>query len=149
MSSYFEPIEYKTYINAPIEKVFETITTAKGWDAWFTCGTLLDLESKELIFKWKDFGADKINTSDTGEIRELINNEKFSFSWHSSVFSQPTIVTFNLRPKGNGTILVIEDKGYPRDEKGESWFMDCACGWGEAITLLKVYLETGYRYQNF
>ncbi|MCO4754501.1 MAG: SRPBCC domain-containing protein [Bacteriovoracaceae bacterium] len=149
MSSYLEAIEYKTYIDAPVEEVFATITSAQGWDAWFTCGTYLDLESKEIVFRWKDFGADKITTNESAEIKEFVQNERFSYSWHGGVFDQPTVVSFNLRPQNKGTLIVLEDRGYPRSEKGESWFMDCACGWGEALTLLKVYLETGYRYINY
>ena len=30
------PIDYKTYIDVPSQRVFETLTTAAGWDAWFT-----------------------------------------------------------------------------------------------------------------
>ncbi|MDQ0270161.1 uncharacterized protein YndB with AHSA1/START domain [Cytobacillus purgationiresistens] len=29
-------IRHKTYIKVPKEKVFKTITTSDGWNAWFT-----------------------------------------------------------------------------------------------------------------
>ncbi len=47
------PIGHQVYIDVPLELVFTTLTTAAGWDAWFTQGTLLDARKGGIIrFRW-------------------------------------------------------------------------------------------------
>ena len=50
-------IKHSTFIKTTPERVFETLTSAEGWDAWFTKGTMLDLKpGGEFILRWKDWG---------------------------------------------------------------------------------------------
>ena len=35
-------IEHVTYIDVPVEQVYETLTTSDGWDSWFTDEATLD-----------------------------------------------------------------------------------------------------------
>jgi hypothetical protein len=72
-----------------------------------------------------------------------------SFSWHHKSLPEPTRVSFELSDKGEGTIITVKDEGYVQSDKGEFMFMDCSAGWAEFLTLLKIYLETGYRYKNW
>ncbi|MEH7389731.1 hypothetical protein V7149_26010 [Bacillus sp. JJ1503] len=37
-------INHQTYIKASLDKVYETLTTAEGWNAWFTDHTVLHLD---------------------------------------------------------------------------------------------------------
>lgn len=149
MKNLFDPIRFRTYINVPPSVVFKTITTGKGWDSWFTSGTEIDLEKGVIFFLWQDLGPDKIKAEETAQIVEVRENELFSFSWHTEAFQTPTLVTMTLEQKDVGTILTVTDEGYPRTKEGENLYMECAAGWGEGMTLLKVYLESGYRYINW
>lgn len=144
----FRRIEFMTYIDSDIDRVYQTLTTSEGWDSWFTQGTVLDLEKKTIHFKWKDLGPLKVNGDERCKIMSFKRNELFSFSWHGDSLPRPTTVTIRVRSQGKGTILTVTDEGYPKSDKGEDMFMDCSAGWGEGMTLLKVYLETGYRYRN-
>jgi hypothetical protein len=46
-----------------------------------------------------------------------------------------------MEPYKEGTLLILEEHGYTaKDIKS---CISCAVGWGEAMTLLKVYLEHG------
>ena len=40
----------------------------------------------------------------------------------------------------------LREHGYPEAQKGMAGFMSYATGWGEALTLLKFYVEHGLRY---
>ena len=56
-------IEQATYINVPIEQVCETLTTADGWDSWFTDGTTLDaVPGGQIRFRWVNFGPMRMTT---------------------------------------------------------------------------------------
>ena len=40
----------------------------------------------------------------------------------------------------------LREHGYPDTPEGMAGLMSCATGWGEALTLLKFYVEHGLRY---
>ena len=59
-------IEQATYINAPVQKVYETLTTASGWNAWFTRETTLDPKvGGEFVMRWR-------NGHGSGSVREWL-----------------------------------------------------------------------------
>jgi uncharacterized protein YndB with AHSA1/START domain len=135
-----------TYINAPVEKVFTCLTTASGWNSWFTTESILEPKiGGKIKFVWRNWGVNHVNHEDGGEIFEFELNKQFVFTWHTS--TTPTKVTFTLEPRGKGTILTVCDAGYAFEELEKfCGFLDCSVGWGEAITLLKMYLEHGVQY---
>jgi|688.fasta_scaffold618425_2 uncharacterized protein YndB with AHSA1/START domain len=139
-------VKYSTYINAPIDKVFQTITTVDGWNAWFTTEMVLEAyKGGKIKFIWRDWGVDHVDVEDGGEVLEVIPNSRFSFTWHSA--TAPTTVTFKLRQLAAGTAVELTDDGYLPEQIAEtSGFADCCCGWGEALTLLKFFLEHGVTY---
>lgn len=138
-------IEHSVYIEAPIEKVYQTLTTSEGWDAWFTDGTEIELkEGGSIRFRWKNFGVGHYSTEDGGQILEITPNKKFVFQW--SPASSPTTVSFNLEKLGTGTKILFIETGYPASEKDLKACIGCAVGWGEALTLLKFFLEHGIIY---
>ena len=49
------PIQWMTYIAAPIARVFRTLTTADGWDGWFTQGTSLEARvGGRIVMRWTE-----------------------------------------------------------------------------------------------
>ena len=40
----------------------------------------------------------------------------------------------------------LYEHGYPGTQEGMAGFVNCATGWGEALTLLEFYVEHGLRY---
>ena len=104
-------IKHRTYIKAEPERVFETLTTAQGWNAWFTDRTTIDLKTNgtsEILFRWSNFGLNHEEIQDGGEIIEIIPNKSFIFHW--SPGEGKTIVKFELQPLREGTLLVVEEK---------------------------------------
>lgn len=134
-------VDHSVFIDVPPERVYETLTTASSWDAWFTKGMSLDLRiGGDIIFRWDHWGPDHVTAEDYGRILEFIPNRKFVFLWNLQ--EGGTTVTLSLEPRGGGTVLRITDVGYT----SETYFMTCATGWGEALTLIKFYLESGQKY---
>ena len=141
------PIRHLTWIAIPPPRVYETLTTAKGWDAWFTKGTTLNLEEGGWIrLRWDDWGPEKITGEDGGPILGFEKDRMFSFQWSPQGEGYPTTVTFSLEEEENGTLLSVKDEGYLNTVEGIEAFGYSAAGWGEALTLLKFYLERGEKY---
>ncbi len=145
----FRPIEFSTYIHKTRSDVYQSLISMDGWNGCFTTGASIDLYKKTIHFRWKDLGPEKINAETVGTNVEFEENKRMSFSWHNESLPEPTRVNFELTDKGEGTIVTVKDEGYTQTEKGEFMFMDCSAGWAEFLTLLKIYLETGYRYKNW
>jgi uncharacterized protein YndB with AHSA1/START domain len=117
-----------------------------GWDAWFTQGSELDARPGGRIrFRWQDWGPDRIDAEDSGTVRTVEPRRCFSFDWHEDL-DRPTLVTFELDDDMEGTRRTVRDEGYPDTEEGRALLLDCAAGWGEALTMLKLHLEHGLRY---
>jgi uncharacterized protein YndB with AHSA1/START domain len=135
------PIRHSAYIDAPVELVYRTLTTSEGWDAWFTSGSEVDASPNgDVILKWVDFGPSRITTEDGGPVLEAEQNRRFVFEWEPG--DTPTTVAFTLHRHEGGTILELEESGY----ETMTSYTECAVGWGEALTLLKFYLEHGVTY---
>ncbi|MDX1993299.1 MAG: SRPBCC domain-containing protein [bacterium] len=136
-------IVHGVVIRAPREQVFETLTRAEGWDAWFTRGMELDLRpGGSIVFRWKEWGPEQITTEDYGEVVDVKVPERFAFTWHSG----ETMVEIELADSEQGTEVWLIDSGYPDTPEGHERMLDCAAGWGEALTLLKFYVEHGLTY---
>lgn len=133
-----EPIKQRTYVNTSPEKVYDTITSGKGWDAFFTTDMELDPRPDgRIVFRWKNWGPDRYSFDAPGKVLEATRPTKFVFQWGS----KPTTITFELSPQGDGTLIHLTEVGYANTPEGRRNMLECAAGWGEALTLLKFYLE--------
>jgi len=138
-------IEHSTYINVSPDRVYESVTTGKGWDGWFTQGTTVDPKpGGEIRLQWRNFGAGRWTMEDGGPVLEAKPNREFSFQWFPAGHS--TTVTLTLDSLGSGTFVKLVEKGYALNEEDLAILVGCAVGWGEALTLLKFYLERGLTY---
>jgi len=142
-----EPIIHSTFINAEPETVFDHLATAEGLDKWFTSGTQLDPRpGGEIRFRWTDWGPDRISGEDGGEILEYEKPRRFVFQWRPDQPDFPTTVELELHPRGAGTVVRLSESGYRNTPAGLRCILDCAAGWGEALTLCKFFVEHGIRY---
>lgn len=142
-------INHKTYIKVPLQKVYETISTSHGWNAWFTDDTSLEINRNgtgQIRLRWTNFGSENVNIEDGGKVLAAIPNKKFVFQW--SPGEQSSTVTFELEPYKGGTLVFLNETGYTNSEEDLKACIGCAVGWGEALTLLKLYLEHGIVYKQ-
>ena len=54
-------------------------------------------------------------------------------------------VAIDVVPDRDGTTVHLRDYGYRDTPAGRRANIDCAIGWGEALALMKVYVEHGIR----
>ena len=144
MSLFDTPILHKVLIRADRKKVFDAMTTAEGLDGWFTQGASVDLRAGgKLVFKWVDWGVDKVTSEAECPILEVKIPERFVFKWWSDHY---TTVEMDFKEVEEGTVLIVKEYGYQNTSEGRRRCIECATGWGEALTLIKFYVEHNLSY---
>lgn len=140
-------IKQTTFIAAPIEKVYDIIASADGWNAFFTTGMELDPKpGGKMTWRWKDWGPLFYTIDAQAEMVRAECPDIFAFQWYPVGKDNPTTITFALSAKYGGTVAELTESGYPDTEAGRAMILECASGWGEALTLLKFYIEHGIVY---
>ena len=81
-----------------------------------------------------------------GEVIEAVRPNRFAFRWGSE--GRQTTIRIELATAENGTVLTLTEDGYKDTPEGRAMIVECAAGWGEAITLLKFYIEHGLVYNS-
>ncbi len=133
-------INYCTWIQAPPEADYDLFTTADGLDSWFCTGSVVDLQNKQIEYRWKDWGAKRVSMSTRGAILEASRPHRFVFQWGQT----PSTIEFEFSPKEGGTYMTVLEYGYDeQNDEAKQVMMECASGWGEALSLAKFYLEYG------
>ena len=144
MPNFDTPIIHKVLIRADREKVYDAMTTPEGLDKWFTKGASVDRKpGGTLVLKWKDWGPDNVSGEAKCPILEVKDPEKFVFQWWEDHY---TTVEILFEEVEDGTLLSLKEYGYEDSKEGYRRLLDCAVGWGEALTLLKFYVEYGITY---
>lgn len=144
MEIFEAPILHKVLVRAPREKVYDAMTTAEGLDGWFTEGSFVDRKvGGKIIFRWKNWGVDKVTTEAECPIIEVKVPKRFVFKWWDDHY---TTVEMDFEEVKEGTILSVKEHGYQDTKEGHRRCLECATGWGEALTLIKFYVEHGLRY---
>ncbi|HWG84417.1 MAG TPA: SRPBCC domain-containing protein [Deinococcales bacterium] len=144
-----EPLEIRhaVLVRASPERVYQALATAEGLDGWFTSGAAVDARAGgSITFRWRDWGPDRINGEDGGPVLEAEPGRRFVFQWCPDKNGEPTTVEVDFQPVPEGTIVRLREHGYAETESGRRRALECAAGWGEALTLLKFYVEHGIRY---
>lgn len=143
-----DEIRYATLVRAPADRVYDGIATAEGLDAWFTRGAFVDAHpGGEIVFRWHEFGADKVTGVDRGPVLEAEKPRRFAFKWQANDDpSWSSTVEIDFEAVDEGTIIHLREYGYPDTPQGLRAMLNCAAGWGEALTLWKFYLEHGVQY---
>jgi uncharacterized protein YndB with AHSA1/START domain len=151
MASYqLQTITYKTFVSRPIGEVFTAISTAEGWNSWFTTRCRLDLRPGGVFEpEWVAFGPDLIDCKESGRVLAVEWPRRLVLQWTPAGPNLPTTIEFALTERFGGTVVQVSDSGYPVGSlHDQRIFIECACGWGEALTLLKFFLEYGIRYRQ-
>jgi len=139
-----EEISHAVEIRCESSRVFQILTTGEGWNAWFTTDSSLDARVEgRIIWQWKEWGADRVSTGDHGQILELEQDRRLVFSWHPDRPDYATRVEMVLEDVAAGCVLRVRETGFENSPSGLHAMIQSAAGWGEALTLLKIYLEHG------
>lgn len=142
-----EQLETFILIRTTPDRVYDALTTAAGLDAWFTQGSEVDARpGGRIVLRWKDWGHDHYSGEDGGPVIEADRPSVFAFQWHPDGEDAPVTVRFTIREHADGCVVKVTEEGYVDRPSGRRRQLDCAAGWGEALTLCKFYLEHGVVY---
>jgi uncharacterized protein YndB with AHSA1/START domain len=140
-------ILHSVLVRSDPERVYDAFTTAEGLDGWFTSGAAVDPRpGREIHFRWVEWGPDRINGEDSGPVLEAQRPERFVFQWFPDSPAYATTVEVTFKRVEQGTIVRLRESGFQDTPSGRRACLDCAAGWGEALTLLKFFVEHGIRY---
>ena len=140
-----EQIKQRTFIKASPEKVYDTITSGDEWNKFFTHATEVDARpGGHITFRWQNWGPDSYSNEAGGPVVEADRPRRFVFQWGKN----RTTVTFDLKAEFGGTSVTCTENGYSDSPEDVASMLDCASGWGEAVTLLKFYIEHGVVYTS-
>lgn len=140
-------IKQTSLIRASPEKIFDAFATGAGLDSWFTSGSEVDARpGGEIKFSWKDWGPDKYTQVSKGRVLEAERGKRFVFQWSPDNPTYATTIQIDLEVTDEGTILRLREHGFRNTPSGRAAMAECAAGWGEAITLLKFYVEHDITY---
>lgn len=141
--SFLPPIKIRTYIDVAPAAVYACLTSASSWNEWFTdYSTIYPEVGGRFHMVWRDWGPDHIHTEEVAQITVMDPEHCFGFRW----FPVPagTEVRFQLESREDGTVVTLTEEGYAPDEVAQA--LECAAGWGEALTLMKFFLEHRLTY---
>lgn len=134
-------------IDAPIEKVWATVTEPRHIGEWLTDnGATVDLRiGGEMRLDWKEWGVS------WGQIEAVDKPHRFVWRWGSQnseklTPANSTLVEFTLLAIPTGTRLRIVDSGFTSlnipAEQQASKHADNTSGWSEISTGIKTYVES-------
>ena len=137
-----EEIRQNTLVRASPERVYDAFVTAEGINSWFTYNSEIDARAGgKIIFRWKNWGPDKYTIDSEGTVLEATRPRRFVFQWSPDSPTYATTIEINFEPSEEGTIVRLREFGYHNTPSGRAAMLECAAGWGEALTLLKYYVE--------
>lgn len=142
-----DQIQHDVLMRAAPEVVYDALATAAGLDAWFTTGATVDARpGGEIVFRWKEWGPARVTLEDAAYVLEAQQPERLAFEWHPDSADYATTVSIRCEAVEGGTVVRLRERGYRQTPAGLRAMLACAVGWGEALTLCKVYVEHGIRY---
>lgn len=140
-------IKQRTFIAKPPEEVYEAIISGDSWNRFFTHDTEINPQpGGKIVWRWKDWGPNFYCGKAEGKVLRAKKPTTFAFQWYPVGRDNPTTVTFELTGEHGGTVVLLTEAGYPDTPESREMILECATGWGEALTLLKFYIEKGVVY---
>ncbi|PQP84312.1 SRPBCC domain-containing protein [Paenibacillus sp. PCH8] len=123
-SSALPDIRQELLLGAPIENVWEMVSTAQGLGTWFMPGNLEPMEGHEFILEAGPFGQSPC------QVTEVHPPHKLSFRW-----GKDWILTFQLHEQPEGTEFTLIHSGWDADKRTE---------FGQAHAMVRERMEQGW-----
>jgi uncharacterized protein YndB with AHSA1/START domain len=140
-------VSFATLIHAPREKVYDAFTKAEELNHWFTKSSKIDARpGGSILICWENWGVDHYTGEDGGPVLEAMRPERFVFQWHPHRKDYVTTVEMDFEERADGTVMRVRETGVEDSPEGLKSILGNAGGWGEALTLLKFYVEHGVTY---
>jgi uncharacterized protein YndB with AHSA1/START domain len=141
-----DQIEREITIDAPVERVWTTLTSAEHLGKWFAdAGAEIDLKPGGAItLHWKEYGTV------VGRVEKVESPYAFSYHWlygpgQTSNKQNSTLVEFSLSPEGSGTKLRVVESGILSldltDDEKLNHYNEHSGGWEHEIAELRDYAQ--------
>lgn len=141
-----ERVEARILVRSDPARVWEALATGEGLDAWFTTGARLEARPGGLLScRWERWGPDEFTGTFDGEVLEAVPPRRLVFRWAVDTRTCDTVVEFDLAPRGDATVVDLVEHGFEEGPAGLREMLRHSAGWGEALALLKLFLERGAR----
>ena len=98
---------------APAEKIWRALTQPHLIEEWLMKTDFKPVEGQK--FQLRKDPTPEISVVIDCEVRTIETNKTLSYSW--SAYGTETLVTFTLTPVEGGTLLRLEQAGFPADNK--------------------------------
>ena len=132
------PLRMQIKLNATPERIFAALTDSEALETWFVEHADIDPDANRYDF-WGKFTPEAPD-KESGQHRLLAYepNRSLKFAWNWS--DQETEVSFTLHPRGDQTILAVEqDRGQPGKHQIDSYTMEDF--WFLSLENLRRYLD--------
>jgi uncharacterized protein YndB with AHSA1/START domain len=130
--------KHKELIRAPRERVYDAFATTDGLNAWFTEGGHVDARpGGAMLFRFVDWGPDRINAEFQGRVIEARRPERFVFQWGTEKPEAATTVELVFDEHECGTLVRVREFGFVDLPSA----LENSSGWGVALTLAKFWVE--------
>jgi uncharacterized protein YndB with AHSA1/START domain len=140
-------VRFEVIVRAEPVVVFDAMATANGLNQWFTHKTTLDgSPGGALVFRWRDWGVEKFTGEMVGEVVEARSPETFVFKWPVDSGGYMTTCRIDFETHAEGTLVRLVEGIYEDGDVGNQDMLNRAGGWGQALTLLKFWVEHGLKY---
>lgn len=137
-------------VNAPPEKVWRALTTAKDLSTWFRVTVEGDIApGADVWMTSKSPGHE--GTRFLVRVTEMTPPRRFVWQWHPGAVDSAvdysrepwTTVTFTLEPSGHGTRLSVSETGFNEISltRRAKVFADNSGGWTTVIVWIQQYAE--------
>jgi len=137
-------------VNAPPEKVWRVLTSAKDLATWFRVTVEGEIAAGAEIWMTSQYPGHE-GTRFAVRITEMTPPRRFAWQWHPGAVDpgvdysrEPwTTVTFTLEPSGKGTRLRVSDTGFTEISltRRAKVYADNNQGWAEVIVWIQEYAE--------
>jgi uncharacterized protein YndB with AHSA1/START domain len=137
-------------VNAPPDKVWRALTTAKDLSTWFKVTVEGDIALGAEVWMTSRYPGHE-GTRFVVRITEMTPPRRFVWQWHPGAVDpsvdysrEPwTTVTFTLEPAGKGTRLSVAETGFTEISlaRRAKVFQDNTQGWTEVIVWIQKYAE--------
>lgn len=137
-------IFHRLRIEAPVEKVYEALTTQKGLAGWWTTDTLAKPEA-DSILRFA-FGADYYKEMKVEELKPYSKVKWLCVKGYEDWMG--TTLSFELEPHAKGAVLLFHHDGWKDYTPA---FASCSYDWALFLRSLKFLCETGkgFPYPDF
>jgi uncharacterized protein YndB with AHSA1/START domain len=139
-----DQIEREITIDAPVDRVWSTLTTPEPLGKWFgDSGAEIDLKpGGSMVLHYKEYGAV------IAKVEKVDPPHTFSYRWGNGPSVDPatnetTLVEFTLNPEGNGTRLHVIESGFSTltDPNAQAIYDDHVGGWKSELNELVDYVQ--------